>query len=118
MSADDNCVRMRDCSRTSDLNAGSIKNVAGDIRESSSTTKQLIHTLVRIGAFEEIAQVILETTIPIRDTANEVNEIVKDLKDRGAIKDTSSAVIETTNATRNTIEIAKAARETNNTEEW
>jgi hypothetical protein len=116
MSADDNCVRMRDCSRTSDLNAGSIKNVAGDIRESSSTTKQLIHTLVRIGAFE--AQVILERTIPIRDTANEVNEIVKDLKDRGTIKDTSSAVIETTNATRNTIEIAKAARETNNTEEW
>ena len=52
MSADDNCVRIHDCSRTSDLNAESIKNVAGDIRESSSTTKQLIHTLVRTGAIE------------------------------------------------------------------
>ena len=41
----------------------------------------------------------------------------KDLKDRGTIKDTASAVIETTNATRNTIEIAKAARKTKNTEE-
>jgi polyhydroxyalkanoate synthesis regulator phasin len=111
MSADDNCVRVRDCSRTSDLNAGSIKNVAGDIRESSSTAKELIHTLVRIGPFEEIAQAVLETTIAIRDTANEVNEIVKDLKERGTIKDTASAVVETTNATRNTIEIAKAARD-------
>jgi hypothetical protein len=116
MSADDTCVRIRDCSRTSDLNAESIKKV-GDIRESSSTTRQLIHTLVRNGTFEELARAIFETTIAIRDTANEVNEIVKDLKDRGTIKDTASAVIETTNATRNTIEIAKAARKTKNTEE-
>jgi|SRR5215469_1434572 len=116
MSADDTCVRIRDCSRTSDLNAESIKKV-GDIRESSSTTRQLIHTLVRNGTFEELARAIFETTIAIRDTANEVNEIVKDLKDRGTIKDTTSALIETTNATRNTIEIAKAARKTKNTEE-
>jgi hypothetical protein len=115
MSADDNCVRIRDCSRTSDLNAGSIKNVAGDIRESSSTAKELIHTLVRIGPFEEIARAILETTIAIRDIANEVNETVKDLKERGTIKDIASTVVETRNATRNTIGIAKAAIEKDNT---
>ena len=94
--------------------AESIKNAARDIRESSSTTKQLIHTLVRTGAFEEIAWAIVETTIAIRDIANEVNETVKDLKERGTIKDIASAVVETANATRNTIGITKAAIETDN----
>ncbi|MFY9868904.1 MAG: hypothetical protein WAK17_04225, partial [Candidatus Nitrosopolaris sp.] len=114
MSSDDKSVRIHDYSRTSDHAAESTKNVARDIRESSSTTKQLIHTLVRTGAFEEIARTILETTIAIRDTANEINEIVKHLKQRGTIKDTASAIVETTNATRNTIETAKAAIETDN----
>ncbi|MFZ0511145.1 MAG: hypothetical protein WAM14_06030 [Candidatus Nitrosopolaris sp.] len=107
-------LRIHDYSRTSDHAAESIKNAARDIRESSSTTKQLVHTLVRTGAFEEIARAILETTIAIRDIANEVNETVKDLKERGTVKDIASAVVETTNATRNTIEIAKAAIETDN----
>jgi hypothetical protein len=108
----DNSVRIHD---DSDRAAESIKNTARDIRESSSTTKQLIHTLVKTGAFEEIARAILETTIAIRDIANEVNETVKDLKERGTIKDIASAVVETTNATRNTIGITKAAIETDNT---
>ena len=112
MSSDDNGVRIRDYSRTSDHVTESTKNVATDIRESSSTAKELIHTLVRTGAFEEIARAILETTIAIRDTANEVNEIVKDLKERGTIKDTASAVGDNK---RNTIEKAKAAIETDNT---
>ena len=85
------------------------------LRESLSTTKQLVHTLVRTGAFEEIARAILETTIAIRDIVNDVNETVKDLKERGTIKDIATAVVETTNATRNTIGIAKAAIETDNT---
>jgi hypothetical protein len=66
MPSDDNCVRIHDYA------AESIKNAARDIRESSSTTKQLVHTLVRTGAFEEIARAIVETTIIIRDIANEV----------------------------------------------
>jgi ParB-like chromosome segregation protein Spo0J len=107
-------VRIHDYSRTSDRAAESLKDAATDIRESSSTTKQLVHTLVRTGAIEEIARAILETTIAIRDIANEVNETVKDLKERGTIKGTASAVVETTNTTRNTIEIAKAAIETDN----
>ena len=105
----DNSVRIHD---DSDHAAESIKDAARDIRESSSTTKELVHTLVRTGAFEEIARAILETTIAIRDTANEVNEIVKDLKERGSIKDTASAVGDNK---RNTIEKAKAAIETDNT---
>jgi hypothetical protein len=96
MSSDDNSVRIHDYS---DHAAEPTKNAPRDIRESSSTTKQLVHTLVRTGAFEEIARAILETTIAIRDIANEVNETVKDLKERGTIKDISSAVVETTNAT-------------------
>ena len=108
----DNSVRIQD---DSDHATESIKNAAIDTRESSSTTKQLAPTLVRTAAFEEIALAILETTIAIRDIANEVNETVKDLKERGTIKDIASAVVETTNATRNTIGIAKAAIETDNT---
>jgi len=108
----DNSVRIHD---DSDHDVESIKNASRDVRESSSTTKQLVHTLVRTGAFEEIARAILETTIAIRDIANEVNETVKDLKERGTIEDIASAVVETTNSTRNTIGIAKAAIETDNT---
>jgi hypothetical protein len=109
MSSDDKSVRIHDYSDQS------IKKVARGIHDSSSTTKQLVHTLVRTGTFEEIALAILETTIAIRDIAKEVNETVKDLKERGAIKDIVRAVAETTNETRNTIEIAKAAIETDNT---
>ena len=112
MSSDDNSVRIHDYS---DHAAESLKDAATDIRESSSTTKQLVHTLVRTGAIEEIARAILETTIAIRDIANEVNETVKDLKERGTIKDIASAVAQTTNETRNTIRIAKAAIDTDNT---
>jgi len=112
MSSDDNGVRTHDYSRTSDHVTESTKNVATDIRESSSNAKELIHTLVRTGAIAEIARAILETTIAIRGTANEVNAIVKDLKERGTIKDTASAVGYNK---RNTIEKAKAAIETDNT---
>ena len=104
----DNSVRIHD---DSDHAAESIKNASRDIHESSSTTKQLVQTLVRTGAFEEIARTILETTIAIRDIVNDVNETVKDLKGRGTIKDIANAVVETTSATRNTIGIAKAAIE-------
>src|SRR5215469_15487222 len=78
-------VRIHDYSRTSDHVTESTKNVATDIRESSSNAKELIHILVRTGAIAEIARAILETTIAIRGTANEVNAIVKDLKERGTI---------------------------------
>ncbi len=111
MSSDDNSVRIHDYSD----HAAESKNAAKDIHESSSTTKQLVHTLVRTGAIEEIARAILETTIAIRDIANEVNETVKDLKERGTIKDIASAVAETANETRNTIGIAKVAIDTDNT---
>ena len=104
MSSDDNSVRIHDYS-----------DHAADIRESSSTTKQLVHTLARTSAIAEIARAILETTIAIRDITNEVNETVKDLKERGTIKDVASAVAQTTNETRNTIGIAKAAIGADNT---
>ncbi len=55
----DNSVRIHDYSD----HAAESKNAVTDIRESSSTTKQLVHTLVRTGAIEEIARAILETTI-------------------------------------------------------
>jgi DNA-binding transcriptional regulator GbsR (MarR family) len=101
----DNSVRIHDDS----------DHAATDIRESSSTTIQLVHALVRTGAIAEIARAIFETTVAIRDIANEVNETVKDLKEQGTIKNIASTVAETTNETRNTIEIAKATIETDNT---
>ena len=94
MSSDDS-VRIHD---DSDHAAESIKNASRDIHESSSTTKRLVHTLVRTGSFEEIARTIRETTIAIRDIVNDVNETVKDLKERGTIKDIANAVVETTSA--------------------
>jgi hypothetical protein len=109
MSSDDNSVRTHDYSRTPDRATKSIKNGARYIGESSSTTNELIETLVRTGAFEEIALEIVETTIAIRDTANEVNETVKDLKEGGTIKDIASAIVETTKTALNTIDIVKAA---------
>ena len=111
MSSRDNSVRIHDYSD----HAESLKNTATDIRESSSTTKQLVHTLVRTGAIEEIARAILETTIAIRDITNQINETVKDLKERGTIKDITRAVVETTNEARNTIGIAKSAIDVNAT---
>jgi hypothetical protein len=112
MSSDDNSVRIHDYSGHA---TESIKKAATDIRESSSTTKQLVDTLVRTGAIAEIARAILETTIAIRDITNEVNETVKDLKERGTLKDVASAVAQTTNETRNTIGIVKAAIGADNT---
>jgi hypothetical protein len=112
MSSDDNSVRIHDYSHHA---AESIKKAATDIRESSSTTKQLVHTLIRTGAIAEIARAILETTIAIRDITNQVNETVKDLKERGTIKDIARAVVETTNEARNTIGIAKSAIDVDNT---
>ena len=114
MSSGDNSVRIHD-GDNSDHAAKSLKNTTTDIRESSPATKQLVLALVRTGAIEEIARAILETTIAIRDITNLVNETVKDLKERGTIKDITSAVVETTNEARNTIEIAKAAIDADNT---
>jgi hypothetical protein len=110
MSSGDNSVRIHDYSNPVE----SLKNTATDIRE-SSTTKQLVHTLVRTGVIAEIAQAILETTIAIRDITNQVNETVKDLKEQGTIKDIASAVIGTTNEARNTIGIAKSAIDVDDT---
>jgi hypothetical protein len=103
MSSGDNSVRIHDCSDQ----AESIKKATTDIRESSSTTKQLVDTLVRTGAIAEIARA--------SDITNEVNETVKGLKERGTIKDIASAVAQTTNETRNTIGIAKGAIGADNT---
>ena len=112
-SSNDNSVRIRDYSNTSDQTEESIKNVAKGVRESSSSVIDLILKLTRSGAIEEIARTILEATTAIRDTANEINDIVKDLKERGTIMNIASAVEETTETALDTIQIAKnATRET------
>jgi len=108
-SSDDNSVRIRDYSNTSDQTEESIKNVAKGIRESSSSVRELILTLTRSGVIEEIARTILEATTAIRDTANEINDTVKDLKERGIIMNIASAVEETKKTALDTIQIAKNA---------
>jgi methyl-accepting chemotaxis protein len=115
MSSNDDSVRIRDYSTTSDQTEESIKNVAKGIRDSSSSVRELILALTRSGAIEEIARTILEATSSIRDTANEINDIVKDLKERGTITNIASAVEETTKTALDTIQIAKnATRESTN----
>ena len=103
----DNSVRVRDYSYSPDHTAQSIKDVAKDIRGTTSNTRELIHTLLNTGVIGEIARTILETTIAIRDTANEINYVVKDVKERGIVRDTASAIADTSNAALNTVDIAK-----------
>ncbi len=107
MSSDDNCVRIHDYSIVSDNAAKLLKNVAKDSRESTSSSIELIRTLLRTGTIEELIRTILETTNAIQDTANEVSSIIRDLKEAGAIKKTVNTVVETTNIALTTIEIAK-----------
>ena len=115
MSSDDNSVRIHDyyCPLTSDhATAGSIQNNnAKNISETSFTARDLIHTLLKTAAIEELVRTIFETTIAIRDTAKEFNDIARDLKEKGIIKNTANVVLDTKNITRNTTEIAKSNKE-------
>jgi methyl-accepting chemotaxis protein len=109
-SFDDNSVRIRDHaitsrSETTEQTTGTIKDVARDIVEASSSIRELILTLHHIGAMEEIGR----ATRAIRDTANEINDTVKNLNERGTIKDTADAVEETAIATQDTIHMLKVA---------
>lgn len=107
MSSDDNCVRIHDYSCVSNDGAESLKDVAKDSREPSSSSIKLIHTMLRNGTIEELTRTILETTNAIRDTANEITGIIRDLREEGTIKKSANNVVETTNTTISTIEIAK-----------
>jgi len=106
-----NSVRIRDCGTATtsesipEQAAESIKNVAMGILEACSSIRNLVLTLHRSGAIEEIARAARS----IRDTANEINDSVKNLNNRGIIKDTTSAVEEATNATLDTIHTVKDA---------
>jgi len=109
-SLDDNSVRIRDhaitsTSETTEQTTETIKDVARDIVEASSSIRELILTLHHIGAMEEIGR----ATRAIRDTANEINDTVKNLTERGIIKDTADAVEETAIATLDTIHTLKVA---------
>src|SRR6266581_5780948 len=81
-SLDDNSVRIGDhaitsTSETTEQTTETIKDVARDIVEASSSIRELILTLHHIGAMEEIGR----ATRAIRDTANEINDTVKNLKE-------------------------------------
>jgi methyl-accepting chemotaxis protein len=109
-SFDDDSVRIRDhaitsTSETTEQTTGTIKDVARDIVEASSSIRELILTLHHIGAMEEIGL----ATRAIRDTANEINDTLKNLNERGTIKDTADAVEATAIATQDTIHILKVA---------
>jgi len=106
-SPDDNSVSIHDYSNTSDQAAESIKNVAKDMRNSSSSIRELILTFIRSGTIEEMVRTIIETTTAIRDTANEINDTIKDLKEREIIRDTARAVEETTSSALDTIKTVK-----------
>jgi hypothetical protein len=97
--------RTHDYSRTPHQAAESIRTGVS----TSPTTNELVETLVRTEAFEDIARPILETTIDLRDTAKEVNETVKDLKEGRTIKNIATTFAETAKIAFNTITIVNAA---------
>ena len=103
----DNLVRIHDDYSISEGVAESIKDVAKDIRGTTSNTRELIHTLLRTGVIEEIARTILETTVAIRDTANEINYVIKDIKERGTIADTKNAALNTADIAKTKIDTKK-----------
>ncbi len=109
-SSNDNSVRIRDYTivskpQTTEQTTESIKNVAKDLVEASSSIRELIQTLHQIGATEEIGR----AARAIRDAANEINGTIKNINERGIIKNTASAVEETTIAARGTIHTVKDA---------
>jgi uncharacterized protein (DUF927 family) len=70
--------------------------------ESSSTGRELILTLLRIGTIEELTRAIHETTTAIRDTATEITDTVKHLKESGILLDTAKAVRDSSSRRNNT----------------
>jgi ABC-type transporter Mla subunit MlaD len=109
-SSNENSVRIRDYTvvstpQTTEQTTESIKNVANDLVEASSSIRELIQTLHQLGATEEIGR----AAKAIRDTANEINGTIKNLNECGIIKNTASAVEETTIAARDTIHTLKVA---------
>ena len=85
----------------------SIKNIAKNIRESSSRTRETVRTLRRSGAIEELTQAVYEAVIATRDTAKEISDTTKDLKQRGIIEDTVGAIEETTVTALETVQTAR-----------
>ena len=70
----------------------SIKNIAENIRDSSSRIRETVRTLRQSGAIDELRKAIQEAMIATRDTTQEINATARDLKERGIIKDTASAI--------------------------
>ena len=94
---------------TPEQTADVIKNLAKNIRETSSKMRQAVRTIRQSGAIDELTEAVREATIAARDTAKEINDTARDLKQRGVIKDTANVIEETTSVARDTV---KSLRDT------
>lgn len=74
-----------------------IKYVASNIREASSTMKDVVRAAHQSGAIDELATAVHLAMIAARDTTKEIREAAKRLKERG-IGDTDTTVKSTVGA--------------------
>ena len=88
----------------------SIKDIAKNIRESSSRTRDTVRTLRRSGAIEELTQAVYEAVIATRDTAKDINDTTKDLKESGIVEDAIGAIEETSMTARETVQTARSIK--------
>ncbi len=65
---------------------GTIRDVASNIRKTSSSIRDLVRVVHRSGAIDELATAVHEAMIATRDTTKEIGETAKELKERGMIR--------------------------------
>ena len=65
---------------------GAIRDVASNIRKTSSSIRDLVPVVHRSGAIDELATAVHEAMIATRDTTREIGETAKELKERGMIR--------------------------------
>ena len=65
---------------------GAIRDVASNIRKTSSSIRDLVRVVHRSGAIDELATAVHEAMIATRDTTREIGETAKELKERGMIR--------------------------------
>jgi hypothetical protein len=65
---------------------GAIRDVASNIRKTSSSIRDLVRVVHRSGAIDDFATAVHEAMIATRDTTKEIGETAKELKERGIIR--------------------------------
>ena len=91
--------------------AENIKTIARRIRGDSARIRDIVKTLHRSGAFEELAAAVREAAIATRDTSREIKETAKEIKTARVRDDASQEAKEPTPHAAETVkQVTKRAR--------